>query len=287
MTALTCFKACDIHGRLVDELNEDIAYRIDHTYAQYLNPKRVVVGGDARLTIEPLKQVLAKILMISNDVIDICITGTEDACFPAFHLDVDGSIEVTASHNCTDYNGMKLVARSAEPIGGDGNLKTIKVLAEANRFPATTTRCKFTKQSILETFVPQPLKLIANACNGAAGHALEARFKQQDVSVHFLKIYPQQDDTFPNGIPNLLLPKNRPATAEAVRVHQTDMGIAWDGDFDRRFIFDENDEFIEDYYIVSQLAEVFLVQHPGEKGHPRSASDMEHYRHGQVIGAIR
>lgn len=257
-----------------------------------------IAGGDARLTIGPLKQILAKILMISSDVIDISFTGTEDVYFTAFHLDVDGGIEVTASHNHMDYNGMKLVARSAEPISGDSSLKAIKALAEANQFPATTTRYKFTKQSILETFVPQPLthinataikplKLVVNAGNGAAEHALEVRFKPQDVPVHFIKIYQQQDDTFPNGIPNLLLPENCAATAEAVRVHQTDMGIAWDGDFDRRFIFDENEEFIEGYYIVSQLAEAFLVKHPGEKGHPRFASDVEHYRHGQVIGAIR
>ena len=128
---LTCFKAYDIRGRLGDELNEDIAWRIGRAYAQHLNAQRVVVGGDVRPTSAPLKQALAEGLMDGGaDVIDLGMVGTEEIYFAAFHLDVDGGIEVTASHNPMDYNGMKLVARGAVPISGDTGLKAIQKLAE-------------------------------------------------------------------------------------------------------------------------------------------------------------
>ena len=280
VTQLTCFKAYDIRGRLGDELNEDVAYRIGRAYAQHLDAKRVVVGGDVRLTSAPLKQALAKGLMDGGaDVIDIGMAGTEQVYFAAFHLDVDGGIEVTASHNPMDYNGMKLVRRGARPISGDTGLKAIRALAEANQFPPATLPGKLTHQSILAPFVKhlltyidtaalKPLKLVVNAGNGAAGHvvdALEARFRQRGVPVTFIKVHHEPDGAFPNGIPNPLLPKNRAATAQTVIAHQADMGIAWDGDFDRCFLFDENGDFIEGYYIVGLLAEAFLTKHPGEK----------------------
>ncbi len=277
---LACFKAYDIRGKLGDELNEDIAYRIGRACAQHLNAKRVVVGGDVRLTSESLKLALANGLMDGGaDVIDIGLTGTEEVYFAAFHLDVDGGIEVTASHNPMDYNGMKLVARGARPISGDTGLKAIQALAEVNQFAASTHRGSLTQVSILDPYVEhlltyidqaaiKPLKLVVNAGNGVAGHvidALEARFKQLNVSISFIKVHHQADGTFPNGIPNPLLPENRAATADAVRMHQADMGIAWDGDFDRCFLFDEHGEFIEGYYIVGLLAAAFLAKHPGEK----------------------
>lgn len=277
---LPCFKAYDIRGRLGEELNEDIAYRIGRAYAQHLSARRVAVGGDIRLTSEPLKQALANGLMDGGaDVIDIGMTGTEEVYFAAFHLDVDGGIEVTASHNPMDYNGMKLVRRGARPISGDTGLKAIQALAEANQFEPAAARGTLTRQSILDPYVAhlltyidaaalKPLKLVVNAGNGAAGHvidAIEAVFKQQGVPVTFIKVNHQPDGTFPNGIPNPLLPENRSATAEAVKAHQADMGIAWDGDFDRCFLFDENGEFIEGYYIVGLLAAAFLAKHSGEK----------------------
>ena len=302
MDKLSCFKAYDIRGKLGEELNEDIAYRIGRAYVQHLNAKRVVVGGDVRLTSESLKLALAKGMMDGGaDVIDIGLTGTEEVYFAAFHLDVDGGIEVTASHNPMDYNGMKLVARGARPISGDTGLKAIQALAEADEVrpnslrpnslplppgegwgggaPDQQKRGKLITQSILDPFVShlltyidakaiKPLKLVVNAGNGVAGHvidALEARFKQLNLPISFIKVHHQADGTFPNGIPNPLLPENRAATSDAVRAHQADMGIAWDGDFDRCFLFDEHGEFIEGYYIVGLLAAAFLAKHPGEK----------------------
>ena len=277
---LTCFKAYDIRGKLGSELNEDIAYRIGRAYTQHLNAKRVVVGGDVRLSSESLKLALANGLMDGGaDVIDIGMVGTEEIYFAAFHLDVDGGIEVTASHNPMDYNGMKLVRQGARPISGDTGLKTIQTLAEANEFPPALQRGALTRQSILAAYVDhlltyidlaniKPLNLVVNAGNGAAGHvidAIEAKFQQQGVPVSFFKVHNHPDGTFPNGIPNPLLPENRSSTTDAVKSRKADMGIAWDGDFDRCFLFDENGEFIEGYYIVGLLAAAFLAKRPGEK----------------------
>ena len=278
--ALTCFKAYDIRGRLGTELNEDIAYRIGRAYAQFLDAKRVVIGGDIRLSSEPLKQALARGLLDSGaDVLDLGMTGTEEIYFASFHLDVDGGIEVTASHNPIDFNGMKLVGRGALPISGDTGLNEIQRLAQENNFSAPTKRGKLEQYSIQSNYIRhilsyvdlaniKPLKLVVNAGNGAAGHiidAIEEKFKQAQVPVEFIKIHHTPDGTFPNGIPNPLLPENRAVTAQAVREYKADFGIAWDGDFDRCFLFDENGEFIEGYYIVGLLAEAFLVKNPGEK----------------------
>lgn len=281
MTApLTCFKAYDIRGRLGTELNEDIAYRIGRAYGQIYQPKTVVVGSDIRLTSEGLKQATARGLMDAGvDVIDLGMTGTEEVYFAAFHLDVQGGIEVTASHNPMDYNGMKLVRENAYPISADSGLKEIQALAMSQDFVEGTQKGTITQKSILIEFVDhlltyidlsqiKPLKLVVNAGNGAAGHvidAIEQQFMQRLVPVEFIKVHHDANGNFPNGIPNPLLPENRAATRDAVLAHQADLGIAWDGDFDRCFLFDETGQFIEGYYIVGLLAQAFLLKSPGEK----------------------
>ena len=279
-TKLNCFKAYDIRGRLGEELNTDIVYLIGRATAQYLQAKTIAVGGDVRLSSNELKAALAKGLMDGGaDVIDLGMTGTEETYFAAFHLDVDGAIEVTASHNPMDYNGMKLVGRGAKPISGDSGLNDIRALAESGVFAVAAHQGTLTELSTLDPYVdhlltyidPQklrPLKFVVNAGNGAAGHvidAIESRFAVLNVPIEFIKINHEEDGSFPNGIPNPLLPENRSATSDAVKAHSADMGIAWDGDFDRCFLFDEQGEFIEGYYIVGLLAEAFLVSHPGEK----------------------
>jgi len=280
MQQLTCFKAYDVRGKLGEELNEEIAYRIGRAFAQHLGARRIVIGSDIRLTSEALKRALAKGVMDAGaDVIDIGMTGTEEIYFAAFHLDVDGGIEVTASHNPIDFNGMKFVGRGAQPISGDSGLKQIQQLAESQNFEPTMPRGTLSQATFLGAYIEhllgyintaelKPLKLVVNSGNGAAGHvidAIEARFKLQNVPVEFIKIHHEADGTFPNGIPNPLLPENRKATVDAVIRNAANMGIAWDGDFDRCFLFDENGEFIEGYYIVGLLAETFLKKHPGEK----------------------
>lgn len=283
MAALTCFKAYDIRGELGTELNEDIAYRIGRAYGEFIKPKTIVVGGDVRLTSEALKLALANGLRdAGTDVLDIGMSGTEEIYFATFHLGIDGGIEVTASHNPMNYNGMKLVREGARPISGDTGLRDVQRLAEANDFAPVeaSKRGTYKKISVLDAYVDhlmsyinlanftQPMKLVINSGNGAAGHVIdeiEKRFQQANAPVSFIKVHHAADGNFPNGIPNPLLPECRKDTADAVREHKADLGIAFDGDFDRCFLFDENAEFIEGYYIVGLLAEAFLKKEPGAK----------------------
>ncbi|MGQ8975349.1 phosphomannomutase CpsG [Acinetobacter schindleri] len=280
MTKLTCFKAYDIRGKLGSELNEEIAYKIGRAYGQIYQPETIVVGCDVRLSSEGLKQATIRGLNDAGvNVLDLGMTGTEEVYFGAFHLDVQGGIEVTASHNPMDYNGMKLVRENARPISADTGLKEIQALAETGTFNEVAEKGTTEKYNILPEFVDHlmtyidpakihPLKLVVNAGNGAAGHvidAIEDKFKAVNIPVEFIKIHHEADGNFPNGIPNPILVENRDSTRNAVIEHQADMGIAWDGDFDRCFLFDEKGQFIEGYYIVGLLAQAFLLKQAGEK----------------------
>ncbi len=280
MTQLTCFKAYDIRGKLSTELNEEIAYKIGRAYGQIYQPKTVVIGCDIRLSSDGLKQATIRGLNDAGvNVLDLGMTGTEEVYFGAFHLDVQGGIEVTASHNPMDYNGMKLVRENARPISAATGLKEIQALAESGQFIEVAQKGHTEKYNILPEFIDHlmtyidpakisPMKLVMNAGNGAAGHvvdAIEQKFQQLQIPVKFVKIHNEADGNFPNGIPNPILIENRDSTRNAVLEHQADMGIAWDGDFDRCFLFDEKGQFIEGYYIVGLLAQAFLLKQAGEK----------------------
>ncbi len=310
MTAITCFKAYDIRGELITQLNESTAYRIGKAFAENLQAKTVVLGSDARKTSLPLKLALsAGIIDGGAKVFDIGAAGTEEIYFATKHLGVDGGIEVTASHNPINYNGMKMVKAGSVPISGDTGLNAIRTLAESYNevvveeqlmhYSAHTrvsdedfisgahsvkeaillTTKQYERTSCVNDYVLHlneyidvssftPLKLVVNSGNGSAGHivdAIELFFRHQNVPVEFIKVHHQADGDFPNGIPNPLLPENRADTAKAVIDNDADMGIAWDGDFDRCFLFDENGEFIEGYYIVGLLAQAFLDKNKGAK----------------------
>ena len=282
MNKLTCFKAYDIRGQLGTELDESVAYRIGRAYAEFLKPKNVVLGGDIRLTSESLKAALSEgIRDAGADVLDIGMVGTEQVYFATSHLQADGGIEVTASHNPIDYNGMKPIREGSRPISSDTGLLDIKRMAEENDFSPidAARRGGYTQVSIMQKYLDhlcgyvdlpaiKPIKLVMNAGNGAAGpvvDAIEARFKSLQLPIEIIKIHNTPDGSFPNGIPNPLLPENRGSTIDAVLQHGADMGIAWDGDFDRCFMIDEKGNFIEGYYIVGLLAEAFLLKTPGAK----------------------
>jgi len=287
-SAITCFKAYDIRGKLGEQLNTDIAYRIGRAFAQHTQAKTVVVGGDIRLTSEELKHALAEGLMAGGtNVIDLGLAGTEHIYFATSHLQCDGGIVVTASHNPIDYNGMKLVRENSKPISGDTGLFDIQAIAEKNDFIDVATAGTLTTADISQPYTEHlltyienknitPLKLVVNAGNGTAGPALDAiesAFNALNVPVEFIKVHHKPDGNFPNGIPNPLLIENRAATRNAVIEHNADMGIAWDGDFDRCFLFDENGDFIEGYYIVGLLADNFLSKIEGSKAEAKIIHD--------------
>ena len=289
MSAITCFKAYDIRGQLGTQLDEAVAYRIARGFAQWLKPKRIVLGGDIRESSATLKAALANGLRDEGvAVLDLGMVGTEEVYFATFHLGVDGGIEVTASHNPIDYNGFKLVREGSRPISADTGLAEIRALAEAQHYELVDGRdpnvadadrggyeLVDTREEYVEhlmTYIDPasftPMRLVVNAGNGAAGpaiDALEKAFAELHMPVELVKICHEPDGTFPNGIPNPILTENRGVTSEAVLKYQADMGIAWDGDFDRCFLFDEQGRFIEGYYIVGLLAEAFLQKERGAR----------------------
>ncbi len=270
----SCFKAYDIRGRIPDQLNEEIAYRIGRAFAQYLGAKRICLGHDIRLTSPEFSQAVARgINDAGAEVLDIGMSGTEEMYFATFNNDVDGGVVVTASHNPIDYNGMKLVKRGSQPISGDTGLLDIKALAESGDFNSSDSAASITPLesrpaylkhllSYIDVDALAGLKIACNAGNGGAGLVIDAL--EPLLPIEFTKVFNQPDGNFPNGIPNPLLLENRQPTIDAVIEANADFGIAWDGDFDRCFFFDEKGQFIEGYYIVGLLAEAFLQKTPGQ-----------------------
>lgn len=272
---LACFKAYDIRGRVPDELDEDLAYWIAQAYTAHFKPETMAVGHDIRLSGPGLSQALSNgFLKAGVDVVDIGLCGTEEIYFAAANLEVDGGIIITASHNPADYNGMKLVRKGARPVSGDTGLRDIERLAAAKHQVQAKTAGRYRQLDPRPAYIAnllgyinperqRPLKIVANCGNGCAGAVLDQLEKQ--LPFNFIKLQPEPDGHFPHGVPNPLLPENRAATSEAVISHGADLGIAWDGDFDRCFLFDEQGRFLEGYYMVGLLAQAILKNHPGSK----------------------
>jgi len=275
MAAIKGFKAYDYRGRIPGELNPEVAYLIGRAYAAFLQPQRVVVGRDIRLSSDELCASLTRGLLDAGvDVYDIGLCGTEGVYFATFSESMDGGIMVTASHNPPDYNGMKFVREQSRPISGDTGLKEIQRLAEAGEFPVATRRGQRHELDIRRQYVEhllsyldrpalRKLKIVVNAGNGGAGAVVDQLETQ--LPFEFIKLNHEPDGTFPNGVPNPMIEENRIATIDAIRRHGADFGVAWDGDFDRCFLFDETGAFIEGYYIVGLLASVFLKREPGAR----------------------
>lgn len=270
-----CFKAYDIRGRVPEEIDDELAFRIGWAFARYLDAKRIVIGGDVRDSTEALMRAAALGMEAAGaKVSSIGLCGTEEIYFSTFHYGFDGGVMVTASHNPQGYNGLKLVREEARPVSGDHGLGDIRALCasapalDASRAPVIEMLDH--RDALVEHLLSyvdvarlKPLKIVANAGNGTAGPLMDAvcaKLPFEIVRVHF-----EPDATFPNGIPNPLLPENRAATANVVRETNADFGIAWDGDFDRCFFFDETGRFVEGYYLVGLLAEVMLDKQPGQK----------------------
>jgi phosphomannomutase len=271
---ISCFKAYDIRGQIPNELNADICYRVGNATGAFLDAKTMVVGRDMRLTSGEFADAVIKGLTDAGvEVLDIGLCGTEMVYFATAHLKTDGGIMVTASHNPADYNGLKLVREEARPISADTGLTDIRALAESDdrkladgggRTP-TEILSEFTDHMLdyVDLDGLKPLKLVMNAGNGCAGIAVDAL--EPHLPFELIKVHNEPDGTFPNGIPNPMLEENQAVTTDAVIQHGADMGIAWDGDFDRCFLFDDKGTFIEGYYIVGLLAESILAKNPGAK----------------------
>ena len=280
--ALTCFKTYDIRGRLGFDLDAGIAYRVGRGFAVALSARKVVVGRDCRASSAELATAVVKALMAEGvEVLDLGLAGTEEMYHATTHFSADGGIEITASHNPIDYNGLKMVRAGSAPLDAATGLSAIKALAETDDFGpakpggslrdvASEARAAYveTVLSFVDVAALRPLKILVNAGNGTAGPTFDAiaeGLARLGSPLQFVRLHHQPDGSFPNGIPNPLLVENRPQTADAVIAAGADLGVAWDGDFDRCFFFDHNGAFIDGEYIVGLLAEVFLAKEPGAK----------------------
>jgi len=211
------------------------------------------------------------------NVLDIGMCGTEEVYFATDHLNADAGVEVTASHNPIDYNGMKIVGSGSRPLSPEVEMTAIRKSAERSEFTLAAVKGTLTNVDIRDVYATKicsfidpaklkPLKILVNAGNGTAGPAFDEIAKQltdQGAPLTFIRMDHEPDSSFPNGIPNPLLPENRPRTATAVIEHDVDFGVAWDGDFDRCFFFDHTGAFVDGYYIVGLLAQQAINAHKG------------------------
>jgi len=276
MSKIAGFKAYDVRGKVPSELNSELAYKIGRAYSKLIGAKKIVIGYDVRKSSTEIAEALTRGLTDSGvDVIDIELCGTEMIYFSTPHFDADGGIMITASHNPPEYNGMKFVGKGSVPVGYDSGLNEVEKMIVSNDLgEASKTKGSVTKKNVLNDFVenlsqfydPKKIdsfKVVVNAGNGCAGLALDQL--EPKLPIKMIKIFNNPEGNFPNGVPNPMLEENRKSTIEAIKKGNAHLGVAWDGDYDRCFFFDEKGNFIEGYYIVGLLAKSILKKNPEEK----------------------
>ena len=279
---LSCFKAYDVRGQINVNINADIAYRIGRAVAQHFGAHAVVVGHDVRATSPDFASAVTRgVLDAGADVLHIGLCGTEEMYWAVAEFEACAGIEVTASHNPIDYNGMKIVKSGSRPLDDEEDFQPIKKLASSQawqkianagtlRDVPSVARDRYVDRvlSFVEIENLKPLRIVVNSGNGAAGPTFDAiaqRLCDLGVPLKFIRANHDPDATFPNGIPNPLLPENHSATCDVVQAHDADFGVAFDGDFDRCFLFDGDGNFVPSEYVVGLLAAIFLQKKPGSK----------------------
>ena len=279
---LTCFKSYDVRGELGINFDNGIAYRIGRAAAQHFLARKIIVGRDARKTSPQLAAAVAcGIMDAGGDVLDLGLCGTEEMYWAVTQFGACAGIEVTASHNPINYNGMKIVKSGSRPLDDFNDFRKIKKLAERESWAVASGRGgiedihaigrkKYIAQclSFLEITALKPLRIVVNCGNGAAGPTFDSIAESllaKHAPLEFIRINHEPDHTFPNGIPNPLLPENHSVTGDVVLRERADFGVAFDGDFDRCFFFDSKGKFVPSEYIVGLLASIFLKKERGAK----------------------
>ncbi|RJP57243.1 MAG: phosphomannomutase [Ignavibacteriales bacterium] len=276
MDKIASFKAYDIRGKVPGDLNTDLAYKVGKAVVKYLDAKKILIGRDVRISSPELAEALKRgITENGADVYDLGLCGTEMIYFGTPHLDADAGVMITASHNPPEYNGLKFVKKGSVPMGYDSGLSDVETMVLKGNYEIDgAIKGKVKQLDLMKEFIdnlkqfydPQkinPYKVIVNGGNGCIGPALDAL--EPLIPIKMIKVFHEPDSNFPNGVPNPLLPENRQPTIDALKEHKADLGVAWDGDYDRCFFFDERGNFIEGYYIVGILAKSILKKNPGEK----------------------
>ncbi len=271
------FKAYDIRGIYPTQINAELVYKIGQAYVKLVQPKTVVVGHDMRLSGEEFSESVIKALTDAGvNVIDIGLVSTDQLYFAAATLPVQGGIQITASHNPKEFGGLKMVREKGAPISGDSGIYEIRDMVVSSKYQVLSGKQGIvTKQDItveyfkhvLKTFNVaniKPFKIVANANFGMANPAI-AKLKTL-LPVEFVEVINGHlDGNFPKGPSDPLLPSNRGETIEAIKKLKPDFGVAWDGDADRCFFFDENGNFVTPAYINALLSEFYLQKNPGAK----------------------
>ena len=282
MSEITCFKAYDIRGEIGLSIDENIAYRIGRAVAQHFSAKSIVIGFDARQTSPAFAAAASQGARDAGaDVLNIGMAGTEEMYWAVTEFGACAGIEVTASHNPINYNGMKIVKSHSRPLDDVSDFQVIKALAGSQNWSSGAESGKELDRSVearkayvdrVLSFVDvkalRPLKIVVNSGNGAAGPTFDAiaeRLLELGAPLECVRIHHAPDATFPNGIPNPLLPENHAVTADVVKAEGADFGVAFDGDFDRCFFFDETGQFVPGEYVVGLLATIFLEREAGAK----------------------
>ena len=281
-TSLTCFKAYDVRGELNVNFDATIAYRIGRAVSQHFGAKNIVVGFDARETSADLADATMRgICEADCNVISISLAGTEEMYWAVTEFNACAGIEITASHNPINYNGLKIVKSGSQPLNDKDDFQAIKLLAENQTWienPSKGTvkdiskdaRKKYVQRvlNFLNHSNLKSLKIVVNSGNGAAGPTFDAiadELSRRGAPLEFTRVHHEPDHTFPNGIPNPLLPENHAATGDMVKLEGADFGVAFDGDFDRCFFFDASGKFVPGEYVVGLLASIFLDKKLGAK----------------------
>ncbi len=276
MSKIPGFKAYDIRGVVPDQLNEGLAYKVGRALVKYLDCKKVLIGRDVRKSSPDLAKALSNgITDAGANVVDLELCGTEMIYFGTPFLDADAGVMITASHNPPEYNGLKFVKKGSVPMGYGSGLNEIEqMILNDDIGEISETKGTLEQKDIMKEFIEslskfydadkiKPYKVVVNAGNGCIGPALDAI--EPNLPIEMIKVFHEPDSNFPNGVPNPLLPENRQPTIDAMKEHNADLGVAWDGDYDRCFFFDEKGNFIEGYYIVGLLSKSILKKYPGEK----------------------
>lgn len=279
---LTCFKAYDIRGELGVNFDVTIAYRIGRAVGQHFGAGTVVMGRDARKTSPELAESVARgVCDAGLSVLDLGMAGTEEMYWAVTEFNSVAGIEVTASHNPINYNGIKIVKSASRPLDDADDFQIIKHLAEVADWTegpgvldikdiSVEARTKYVRQvlSFIDLGTLRPLRVVINSGNGAAGPTFDAIARELGLHgspIEFIRVHHEPDYTFPNGIPNPILPENHSATGDIVLREGADLGVAFDGDFDRCFFFDESGRFVPGEYVVGLLASIFLDRELGAK----------------------
>ncbi|MCV0379262.1 phosphomannomutase [Nitratireductor sp.] len=271
------FKAYDVRGRIPAEINVPFAYRFSQALKQSLNPGTVVIGHDMRMDSPALAEALTQGLLDSGVAVrPVGRCGTEEVYFHTAASGADAGLMVTASHNPPDYNGIKMVLKGASAATPDNAFNAIEEIMRSDAVlqPVADYAARGAlhdpcdRDAYIERLLNEvagqnlkPMKIVCHAGNGCAGPIID--LLEKHLPFTFIKIDHEPDPRLPNGVPNPLLPEKREKASRAVIEHGADLAIAWDGDFDRCFLYDHKGRFVEGYYLVGMIAQSLLAKNPG------------------------